>query len=67
MAAAFGGPRSSWRVKKMARDYGLGRCCNHDLRRWDTYGGSGAGNSEARRRVFEGQACERRRQIVLDV
>jgi len=42
-------------VKKTTRDYGLGSCCNHDLRRWDAYGGGGAGNLEARRRVLRGR------------
>ncbi len=43
-------------MKKTTRDYGLGRCCNHDLRRWDAYGGGGAGNSEATSKVLKGQA-----------
>ncbi len=41
-------------MKKTTHDYGLGRCCNHDLKRWDAYGGGGAGNSEAKRRVLRG-------------
>jgi len=49
-------------VKKTARDYGLERCCNHDLRRWDAYGDGGAGNSEAWRRVLKGQAREEKKK-----
>jgi hypothetical protein len=60
-------------MKKTAHNYGLGRGCNYDLKRWRAHGGGGASNSEARRKVLRslmvggagGESCRRSRKFFL--